>query len=522
MGEYVLIYLMAFMLSVFLVPWIRRLALRVGAVDQPDSVRKIHSQAMPRMGGVAIYIASVVPVVLACLVAYFWFHRTRVYHAVWPPALPGALPEENLLKLVGLLCAATLVLAVGIYDDVKQARPRTKVLVQIVAGLILCFVGIKIDHIGNPFGGETIQFGWYAWPLTIFWVVAITNAINLIDGMDGLGPGVGLFVAGTMFMIAIVEDVMLAGLVMSGLVGAIIGFLIFNFHPAKVFMGDSGSLFIGFLLAAISMMGSMKSGTIIALLVPLVALGLPIVDTMLAVARRWAKGLPMSVADKQHVHHRLMKLGFSQREAVLVLYGVSVLLGCGALVMAMAKSALVSIAVTGGIFVAIIVGIHLVGGREFSALGARIKKRWRERQKRRSLWVTLYKTAAKLEQADDVEQAWKDTTELFEKFDLDTVTLKVEGSELPGGDFTWSVSGNGMPDPETSGDFEGWTARLFLSDNDRVLGRLDFTKDARRSPMSDTLCEMINVFRDEVTKTLVRLREEQESESSTESQRLPS
>jgi len=503
MGEYVLLYLVAFTLSVFLVPMVRRVALRVGAIDLPDRVRKIHASAVPRMGGVAIFIAFVVPVVCAYVIGALWVQDSVVY----------AVLREDFSRAVGLLAAATLILCLGIYDDIHHARPRVKVLVQMIAALILCWVGIRIDRIGNPFGGGMIEFGWLAWPLTVFWVIAITNAINLIDGMDGLGPGVGLFVAGTMFLISLFFQAPLVAPVMAALVGAIIGFLIFNFHPAKIFMGDSGSLFIGFLLAAIAIQGSVKKSTIVALLIPIVALALPIIDTVMAIARRWSRGLPMSVADKQHVHHRLIKLGFSQREAVFVLYGVSVILGCVALVIAVLGSAM-GIAIAGGTIVAIIVAVHVLGGREFSAVGTRVVAAWRRRRRRREAWIRVYDTAEKLENAESVEEMWQDVGSLLEELDLDIGCVRLSGRRQGLEQLDWVRPGTNLPTGEECLVREGWTVRLPLEENGRVRGELTLGKDTRRGPLHDAVPEMVEVLRSGLAKALERLSAPTEGEAS--------
>jgi len=493
MGEYVLLYLVAFTLSVFLVPVVRRLALKVGAIDVPDRVRKIHTQAVPCMGGVAIFIAFIVPTVGAYVLGATWFPESRIYGVF----------EEQRTAAVGLLAASLLILSVGIYDDIYHCRPRVKVAVQIAAALIVCWAGIRIDRIGNPFTGEVIEFGWLAWPLTVFWVLAITNAVNLIDGMDGLGPGVGLFVAGAMFVFALVFQVDLVIVVMAALVGAIIGFLIFNFHPAKIFMGDSGSLLIGFILAAIAIQGSVKRHTMVALIFPIVVLGLPIVDTLLAIARRWSKGLPMSVPDKQHVHHRLIKLGFSQREAVFVLYGVSVILGCVALVMAVLESGALPIAIAGGTILAVIAGVHLLGGREFSAVGTRLVQAWRRRRGRRRAWIQVYQTTAKMENDESIEEMWEDVTGLLEGLGVDMVRARLGGDGVRV--LEWLRPGRGAAVAADGSMREGWTARLPLEENGRVCGEVVLGKDTQHGTLPNGLPEMVEVLRVEMVKTLERL-----------------
>ena len=491
-GEYVIIYLVAFTLSVFLVPMVRTLALRLGAVDEPDGIRKIHTEAVPRMGGVAIFIAFVVPVVGVYVLGATGVRGSWAYTAL----------AANPTALAGLLGASLLILLLGVYDDLYHARPRVKVLFQVIAALILCYVGIQFSAVANPFGEGKITF-WepVAWALTIFWILAITNAINLIDGMDGLGPGVGLFVAGTLFVISLFLEVPLVSAVTAALVGAMIGFLIFNFHPAKMFMGDSGSLFVGFLLAAMAMQGSVKRH----IMVPIIALALPIVDTLLAILRRWSRGLPMSVPDKLHVHHRLMKMGFSQREAVLVLYAISGILGCSALVIAVSNNVWAFWIASGTIVAILAVSVNLLGAREFVAAPALIAQAVRRRRRRGKAWVNVYTAAARMENVATLDELWASVERLLLELDLDTAHVRLEDDVDGKRSFDWVRSGT-SPSIDAEGTMQqGWTARLPLLDGDRVLGSLVLGKDTRRGPLPDALGGMADVLCQEIVKTLERL-----------------
>jgi len=494
MGEYVVIYLIAFTLSVFLVPMVRSLALRVGAMDEPDGLRKIHTIAVPRMGGVAIFIAFMVPVL-------------GVYLLGVTGVLPSGVYTEFALQgnaVVGLLSACLLILLLGIYDDIYHVRPRTKIVVQIIAALILCYVGIRIDFVANPFGsGRIIFYEWFSWGVTVFWILAITNAINLIDGMDGLGPGVGLFVAFTLFVISLFFEVPLVSAVTAALVGAIIGFLIFNFHPAKIFMGDSGSLFVGFLLAAMAMQGSVKRH----IMVPIIALALPIMDTLMAIIRRWSRGLPMSVPDKLHLHHRLIGMGFSQREAVGVLYGISGILGCAALVMALAKS-VVAFAIACVVIVAIFgVGVYLIGGREFISVPSLVLQALRRRRRRGKAWVRVYHVLARMENVVDLEELWAELEQLLSDLDLDTARVEAVGPGEMRAELSWH-----RPGAAGEGDMaEGWTARLPLLNGGQVQGSIELGKDTARSPLPEAIADMVDVVRIGLIEALERLLSPQEA-----------
>ncbi len=490
LGAYVILYLVAFMLSVFLVPMVRRLAIRVGAVDAPDRLRKIHTQAVPRMGGVAIFIAFIVPVVGAYLVGAYWFKDSTLYKAM----------EAKAWQTSGLLAAGALMLGLGMYDDTRHASPKLKLIVQFFAGVIICAVGIRIDEFREPFAGTMVYFGWLAYPITIFWVMAVTNAINLIDGMDGLGPGVGLFVSGTMFVLSLFYSAPLVSLVTSALFGAVIGFLIFNFHPAKIFMGDSGSLFIGFMLSAVAVQCQVKR----ALLVPVIALALPIVDTCMAIIRRWSKGLPMSVPDKQHVHHRLIAMGFSQRQAVFILYGVCVVFGCAALVVAMLESRVAAIVAYLVILTAIGSVAYVLGGRETWQLIRRARIGWARRRARHRAWVRVYQACARMEVALNYEEMWEETREVLDALDVDSARIRLEAAGAEVRQFEWARPGATDILGPNGTLSEGWTLRLPLGGDGVVRGEALLGKDTRRSELVDAIDQMVDTLRVQLVKTATR------------------
>ncbi|RKO65669.1 MraY family glycosyltransferase [Desulfofundulus salinus] len=293
-------------------PWVRRQAFRWGAVDRPNA-RKVHKGVMPRLGGLAVY-AGFVTAVLATM------QPTR--------------------SLYGLLLGMTLIMLLGALDDIRGLSPRVKLAGQVAAALVLLPLGVQVYFVTNPFNGHIIDLGWLGIPITIFWVVAVTNAVNLIDGLDGLAGGVSCIAALTMAVVGWTqwqvfgaagqrEIIMLALM----LAAALLGFLRYNFHPAKIFLGDSGSMLLGYTLAVMAIMGLTKSVTAVSVLVPLVILGIPLLDTFFAVLRRYHRHRPIFQPDKEHLHHQLLALGLSHRQAVLVIYGISALLGASAVVL---------------------------------------------------------------------------------------------------------------------------------------------------------------------------------------------
>jgi UDP-GlcNAc:undecaprenyl-phosphate GlcNAc-1-phosphate transferase len=315
----------AFVLSVLcgaiLTPIVRRLAHRFGALDHARSSRKIHGKPIPRLGGIAIVIAFFAP-----LVALLLF-QTEVGHLF--------LAERN--HVIGLFVGGISIALLGLYDDLRGANAWKKFLIQFAVAALLYRLDFRIDALANPFG-ETISLGWLSVPFTMFWIVGVINALNLIDGLDGLAGGVALVAVTTTFLLSLQRGHPLMMLFSSALAGAILGFLFYNFNPASIFMGDTGSMFLGFVLSTTAIQTNQKASTAVAVLIPTIALGLPIMDTLLAIGRRALRGRPLFQADRDHIHHRLIAAGLTHRQAVLVLYGFCALLGTGALILTYASS----------------------------------------------------------------------------------------------------------------------------------------------------------------------------------------
>ncbi|MDD4688934.1 MAG: MraY family glycosyltransferase [Eubacteriales bacterium] len=302
----IFIFAIAFLMSFASTPIASILAHKVGAIDVPKDNRRMHKQPIPRMGGVAIFYAYMIAVLCLC--------------------------DIN-LKLRGILIGATLIEIVGILDDIYDLKPLIKLVAQIAAALIVAVHGVTISFFTNPIAGGMVNLDYLSIPVTVIWIVAITNALNLIDGLDGLAVGISSITAVSLFTISIMMGDYTIALLSAALLGSCTGFLPYNFHPAKIFMGDSGSTFLGFLLACISIMGLFKVYAIMSFAVPFIVLGLPLFDTVFAIIRRIAKGQSPMQADRGHLHHRLIDAGFSQKRAVLVLYTISSLLSLSAVVM---------------------------------------------------------------------------------------------------------------------------------------------------------------------------------------------
>jgi UDP-GlcNAc:undecaprenyl-phosphate GlcNAc-1-phosphate transferase len=279
-NDYILISVSAFLISVILTPIIRKSCQRRQVLDFPTNPRKLHAKPVPRLGGIAIYFAFFLPLSVILLT-------------------DGSVHElfaRHLDTLLSLFVTSTLVFAIGFYDDIRGATVTQKLVVQFVAAVLIYFLGFKIQLLAVPFIGP-FSLGILGLPVTLFWVVGVTNALNFIDGVDGLACGVGFFSVSTMFILSLFLHNTITAFFAVALAGGIFGFALYNFAPASIFMGDSGSLFIGFIIATISLHGSQKSSTVVVLLLPIVALGVPIADTVFAIIRRLANGYSPFAAD---------------------------------------------------------------------------------------------------------------------------------------------------------------------------------------------------------------------------------
>ena len=290
-------------------PLVKALSVKVGAVDVPKDSRRMHNHPIPRMGGLAIFFGFVVAMLLF---------------------VPLDRPKQ------GMLLGAVIIVVLGMLDDKYALPAKPKFLVQIIAALITVMAGNRIEVLSNPniFSPNPYwELGVLSIPVTVIWILAITNSVNFIDGLDGLACGVSTISAATMLVIALRVEERNVAVMMAALVGACIGFLPYNFNPAKIFMGDTGSTFLGFIMATMSVEGMFKQYTIISFVVPFLMLGLPIFDVCFAVVRRVSHGQSPMKPDRGHVHHRLIDMGFSQKQAVGVLYVISAILGLSAVVL---------------------------------------------------------------------------------------------------------------------------------------------------------------------------------------------
>ena len=305
----ILAFVVAFLTAFASTPWARELAEIIGAIDVPKDERRMHKVPTPRLGGLAIFFGFLISVI--CFVVL--------------------TPE-----IIGIVAGSVIIVIMGAFDDRKPLKASVKLLIQIVAALVVTAFGVRIDIFTNPvlfMGSDYLILGKLAIPLTVIWIVAITNAVNLIDGLDGLAAGVASISSICILVIALMVSESNIAILVACLTGACIGFLPYNFNPASIFMGDSGSNFLGFLLACISIEGLFKGYAVISFAVPLLLLALPIFDTSVAILRRIKNKKPVMAPDRGHLHHKLVDMGFSTKQAVLILYAISAVLGLSAIIL---------------------------------------------------------------------------------------------------------------------------------------------------------------------------------------------
>ena len=480
------VFLGAVLISFVLTRAVRNIANSHGWVAAPSSTRHIHSAPVPRLGGIAVFGAF--SLVAGCLIL-----------------IPKALGLGSLLSARTFACIlgpATLVFLLGLYDDVRPLKAYVKFSVQALAGAMLFFGGFGVFQVPLFFGSDT--FGWLALPLTILWVLWITNAFNLLDGVDGLASGSALFSTLTVFVISLVSGNFLISSLTLALAGAILGFLRFNFNPATIFLGDCGSLFIGFMLSALALAGSQKAPTLVAVAIPVVSFGLPVLETVLSVIRRFLSGQPLFTADHGHIHHKLLERGFSQRQVVFILYAASAICGMLSLFLLYPSGPTVGV-VLFVIGAGIWVGVQHLGYHEFGELG-RVAHRTMEQKKIIVNNLAIRRATEALSLSRDLKSI-EDTLRLaFESNDFDRFDLQI-GHEARAVDdpikhsdrISWQRA-NG------SGDYNGapeWALTLDLKKTDgKKIGEFSLYRQCNGHPLLVDVNLLISGFNTALTEAL--------------------
>ncbi len=392
-------------LAVLITPIVIRLAHRIQAIDRPG-VRTVHQRAIPRIGGVAIFLSAICPLVAVLLLS------NAADHAF----------TEMRRQIAILLCAATFVFLIGLVDDLKNLPARFKFLAEVLASIAICLEGIRISKIALT-DHWILSLGAWGYVLTVLWIVGITNAVNLSDGLDGLATGISTIACVTIAIFSIYSEDAAMGIFMLALVGSLSGFLVFNLHPAKVFMGDCGSLFLGFTIASASVLCVAKSAALLGLALPALALGIPIFDTLFAMLRRFLERRSLFAPDRRHIHHRLLDLGLHQRHAVMVIH-LATLIATGLGLFMMVNQNLSSLVVFGCVLLLIVLLFRVVGAVRLGETMTRLRERYAISQQQKRERQVFEHLQLRFRQATDAAHWWQTVCETAQQMGFIWVSLK--------------------------------------------------------------------------------------------------
>jgi UDP-GlcNAc:undecaprenyl-phosphate GlcNAc-1-phosphate transferase len=503
MKTYLAIFFVAAFSSITFTPLLRRLCERFGLLDEVTDARRVHRKPVPRLGGVAIYFSILFALSLLLLI-----HND----------LTTALRSIR-WKFPAILIPSTLVFLFGVYDDLRGTKAPAKFVVQGLAGVLLYAMGGRIEVLSIPFVGPVELPYAVGFALTVIWVVGISNAFNLIDGIDGLAAGAALFASVVMVTVALMTFNPFVSVVAIAMTGALVGFLRYNFNPASIFLGDSGALFLGFLLAALSVQGTQKASTVVAVTIPLLAFGVPIVDMSVAMARRFLSGRPVFQGDREHIHHKLLERGWSQRRVALALYGVCALFGLLAMLLVVESGR-----TTG--FILFVVGVALIFGlshlryHEVDELRASVQRNIGERRVRAAHNLRVRRACRALAEVKTLDEVFKTVERMLEIGEFDYVTARIcfedeLTGETPGPSasdndtahkaITWSWGLGGVMSPARIDSLkEFWTLHLPLTTTRGCWGYITFYRELERSAIQLDVNYMVQIFRREISAAIER------------------
>ncbi len=478
-------FFLALFLSFVLTRSVRDFARARGWLAAPSHDRHLHATPLPRLGGVAIFLSFATCMGLA---------------AAWASRYPNLHSATLFATMKTILVPAALVFLLGVYDDVRGVGPYVKFTVQAIAASMLYAGGLRIINIPVLFGDRPLPSS-VELLFTVIWVLAITNAFNLIDGLDGLAAGSALFSTMVAFVLAVFHGPVLVEVMTIALAGAILGFLRFNFNPATIFLGDSGSLFIGFLLSALALHGAQKAPTIVAVAIPIVSFGLPILETVLSVIRRLISGRPVFTADREHIHHKLLQHGMSHRQVVILLYGVSAVFAMLSLFLLWPTGSSLGL-VMAVLGVGIWIGVQHLGYLEFGEI-ARVGRRTLDQPQIFVNNLAIRRATEELKVARDYEQVRRILTAAFSSNDFDGFELNLDSlaghmstfgeirhSEAAENTFRWL-----KPGLRNLNSSAVWTIALcLLSSSNRARGTLMVYRQYARRDLQVDVNLLTNVF----------------------------
>lgn len=514
---YPILFAISFALSWIFTRLVRNAARQHGWASALCS-HHIHKRPIPRLGGVAIFLSFIIITTLLWVV----------------PHLRGGNPGLSPRTLVWILIPGSLVFLLGLYDDLYSVRPQVKIAVQSLAAVILYWGGVGKFNLALLTGLPGIE--WFMLPLTILWVLWITNAFNLIDGLDGLAAGSAQFSILTVFIVALISGNHQVSMLALVLAGSVLGFLRFNFNPATIFLGDSGSLFLGFMLSALALAGSQKASTAVAVAIPIISFGLPILETSLSVIRRFLSGRPLFSADREHIHHKLIERGLTHSQAVIVLYGVSAL--CGLLSLFLLRPGVGAVATVFFILgIGIWKGVKHLGYQEFDEL-RRLAQRTVDQKRVISNNLAIRRASNKLASAQSFHQLCAILQEGFELNDFDGYQLSLEPpyaeylldverdliAEWRRGDDHYAANKFARVGRGERRTHSAWTLTLELEAVDKEkCGRFSLYRTHRDNPLLVDINILISEFRLALADAVSRVmsQPEPQAEMMTESTECP-
>jgi len=395
----------AMLIALIGVPVVRQYALSKGITDKGGG-RRAHEGMVPSLGGVGIYTACMLPLLFSLVSASRW--------------------EEIQFQTLGIALGSTVVFVLGVVDDVKELPPWRKIAIEASAAALVWFMGVRVTLLSNPFG-ETMQLGLLSLPVTILWILVITNAMNLIDGLDGLAAGTGILIGTTLFVLSGPKDIQMK-LTLLVLIGALLGFLRHNFPPATIFMGDSGSLFVGFFLGAFTILSSNKATAAVTILVPIIAFWHPLLDMTYTVVRRIYRGMPLGTADREHIHHKLIDRGLPKRKVLILLYLVNLTI-LGILLLLVQRQYDFELVALGILVLFTVVGLKMLGYIQFVPFAKENVDRFRASQRRRYLTYVIRRFSREIREDSSPTEIRKQIDDLLGDFGINHAEIRVQVEE---------------------------------------------------------------------------------------------
>ena len=508
MNTYLSIFVIALACSLVVTPIIRRVAQRRGWFDLPHDKRRVHSRPIPRLGGVAIYFSMLATLATLTLINNLLTESLRT----------------SRFRLMGVLTSATLVFLFGLYDDFRGSGAALKFAALTVGATVLYFWGVSITAVSIPFVGSINLPPLVGYLVTVLWIVGISNAFNLIDGMDGLAAGAALFATLVMLVVSFVQGNVAVTVLTLAMTGALIGFLRYNFNPASIFLGDCGALFIGFTLASLSILGAQKASTVVAVAIPMMAFGLPIIDTSFTMIRRFISGKPIFQGDREHIHHMLLARGWSQRNVAFVLYSLCAVFSLLALLTVGGGGGGRITAVT---LIVMAAAVVFVAGRlrypELDEIKAGLKRTIGDRRVRVANHVRVRRACRMMGQAQNVAAIFAAARELLNSAEFVYATIELgcgnpaanrkaldrgnqsHGAELREGLIRWQWERGDVEGHEIVDSNLFWNIRLPLSSMARNWGAITFYREFGGDELLLDINYLINLVQRELTVAVERV-----------------